>query len=96
MALRYFKVSCKNCMRQFSIKAEEGATVKCNCPFCGAESTIAVPMLTAEKQREKEKETRKQFISEIGKKAIISFLIFATILIIASTLLYVVFTAMSN
>lgn len=83
-------------MRQFSIKAEEGATVKSNCLFCGAESTIAVPMLTTEKQREKEKETRKQFISEIGKKAIISFLIFATILIIASTLLYVVFTAMSN
>ena len=66
MALRYFQVSCKNCMRQFSIKAEEGATVKCNCPFCSVESTIAVPMLTAEKQREKEKETRKQLVRRLS------------------------------
>lgn len=45
MVLRYFQVNCKHCKREFSIQAEEGVTVKCNCPYCGTESTIAVPLL---------------------------------------------------
>ena len=49
MAPRYFQVSCRNCSQQFSIQAEEGITVKCNCPFCGTESTVAVPLLSAKK-----------------------------------------------
>lgn len=93
MALRYFQVSCRNCSQQFSIQAEEGITVKCNCPFCGTESTVAVPLLSAKKAEERK---QKPHISSVGKKVIVVFLIFAAIMLLASTLLYVVFTAMSN
>ncbi len=53
MAIRYFQVKCKNCKREYSIQAEEGVTVKCNCPFCGTESTIAVPLLSSKNAEKK-------------------------------------------
>ena len=93
MAPRYFQVSCRNCSQQFSIQAEEGVTVKCNCPFCGS-----IHLRSRLKAMAKKAEERKQkpHISSVGKKVIVGFLIFAAIMLLASTLLYVVFTAMSN
>ena len=93
MAIRYFQVKCKNCKREYSIQAEEGVTVKCNCPFCGTESTIAVPLLSS---KNAEKKKQKLQSSNIGKKAILCFLIFAATLTIASIFLYILFTVMSN
>ena len=83
MAIRYFQVKCKDCKREYSIQAEEGVT----------ESTIAVPLLSS---KNAEKKKQKFQISNIGKKAILCFLIFAATLTIASIFLYILFTVMSN
>ena len=88
-----FQIICKHCHRSFVITSDGGKTLKCNCPYCGTESTIAVPLLETKKVEQKKQTLQ---VSSIGKKATICFLIFVGIMLITSTFLYILFTVISN
>ncbi|WP_077195981.1 hypothetical protein [Prevotella ihumii] len=95
----YFQVTCKQCHRAFSVKAEAGATVKCNCPFCGSETTVAIPLMQQNQtkaQQPNQQIGKRKTGDNIARCVIIGFVIIALGLLLISTLLYAVFTAMSN
>lgn len=98
MGIQYFQINCKYCSQRFGVQAENGKTVKCKCPFCGKENIVAAPLMSTENSEPVQKVKPQKAVhgNQFGRKMVIGFLIFVGIIILLSTILYIVFKAMSN
>lgn len=111
----HFQIACKHCQRPFIINAERAQTVKCNCPYCGQEMTVATPSQdlsptqssldepanVMENNVKSDVDTNKLRVtrvrsSNIGRTVTLIFVLCLFGIILLSSLLYVIFSAMSN
>ena len=93
-----FQIVCKHCHRSFVITSEGGKTLRCNCPYCGESMVVATPSEEHSNGYNKATTQTKhsKFISGVGKMTIIVFTIVFVGILALSSLLYIIFSAMSN
>lgn len=39
-----FQITCSHCHRRYAIVAQPGQTVRCACPYCKQQATVATPL----------------------------------------------------
>ncbi len=90
------QVICKSCRKTYIVQGESGKTLKCQCPFCGTPTTIVAPLGSSGVNFQKESKTSGFKNLSIGKKVVLIFLLLFLLLIISASVLYIVFSTMSN
>lgn len=99
-----FQITCKHCGKPFGIEAQQGQTVRCNCPFCGQSAVVATPMAEVSGRQDAPLDVRRQPAVQsarpdgwsLGRKVTVVFVVVLLSLIALSAFLYVIFSAMSN
>lgn len=104
-----FQIACRHCRRPFAIEAEPGRTLRCNCPYCGEGMTVATPAgdtaavpvadpsKTVTDDLRRTASVRQPSVKgRLVRKVTVVFFVCWLAVILLSTLLYVIFSSMSN
>ena len=106
-----YQVTCNHCHQLYVVEAKPGATVRSRCPYCQAVSTIATP-LTDQQQTSPapsvtpqsphrpvsaaSRSRSKVSSSSLTRRVFVGFVVVAVLLVVAASLLYMVFSHLSQ
>lgn len=106
-----YQVTCNHCHQLYVVEAKPGATVRSRCPYCGMVSTIATP-LTDQQQAPPTPSATPQSphrpvsapsrplsqptSSSLTRRVVVGFVVVAVLLVVVASLLYMMFSHLSQ
>lgn len=106
-----YQVTCNHCHQLYVVEAKPGATVRSRCPYCGTVSTIATPLSDQRQASSAPSQTSqiprrpvssasrprsKDSSSSLTRRVVVWFVVAAVILVVVASLLYMVFSHLSQ
>lgn len=100
-----YKTTCHNCGRNYMVDGQPGQTINAICPYCQTKATVVTPAVYEGRNAGAGQEIvkpagetpmRRKREKPLFWKVTLWFLIVVTILFIAFTILYFVFTGISQ